>query len=112
LRLSNIYGREYRSQLPNEELIRNSKREHGQYICKYSREYIDKGCTWIHTQKQNSEDGWQFLDIDRCIGAIKQAGTVKAAHKQFQPALEDLTEKARRKDVGKNEAAKLKALFD
>ena len=114
LRLGNIYGREYRSQLPDKEDENNSKREHGKFICDYSREQIDKGCSWIHTQKQNSEDGWNFMDIDRCIGAIKQANTVKALHRPFKrdTALEDKGAQERAQSAGERELGNMKAMFD
>lgn len=88
LRLSNIYLSEYRRQLPDIESERMAKRENGKYLCGYSREQINKGCDWIHEQKRNSEDNWQFMDIDRCVGAIKQANTVKACHKKTNLANE------------------------
>lgn len=83
LRLSNIYLSEYRRQLPDIESERMAKRENGKYLCGYSREQINKGCDWVHQQKRNSEDSWQFMDIDRCIGAIKQANAVKASHQIY-----------------------------
>ncbi len=81
MRLSNIYLSEYRRQLPDIESERMAKRENGKFLCGYNREQINKGCDWIHQQKRDNENNWQFLDIDRCIGAIKQANTVKACHK-------------------------------
>ena len=86
LRLSNIYLAEYVRQLPDEDAENAAKRENCKFIGGYTREKISKGCDWIHEQKRNHEDGWQFLDVDRCIGAIKQANTVKACHKKYDPS--------------------------
>lgn len=79
-RLSNIYLAEYVRELPDEESEIAAKRENCKFVGDYTREEISKGCDWIHEQKRNGEDGWRFMDIDRCVGAIKQANTVKACH--------------------------------
>ena len=82
--MQNIYGAEYRRNLPDNRAEDMSKLEWAKDIGKYSRDQISNGCDWIHQQKINHEDGWQFMDIGRCIGAIKQANTVKAAHKPVE----------------------------
>lgn len=114
LRMSNIYTTEYDRQFRDHpDRLKMVKREWGKDIGKYSREQINNGCDWIHQQKINHEDGWQFMDIGRCIGAIKQANTVKAAHKIFEHdrALEDLGAKERAAKAGSNELLKMKELF-
>jgi len=50
---------------------------------KYSRDEIDNGATWIRRQKANFEDGWQFMDIGRCVGAIREANRHQALHQKF-----------------------------
>jgi|VirMetMinimDraft_7_1064189.scaffolds.fasta_scaffold02073_19 hypothetical protein len=112
LRLSNIYLAEYIRHLHNAESENLAKREFGTRVCKYSRQQIDKGCSWIHQQKENHTDGWQYLDIDRCIGAVKEANTVKSIHKPFEPdlALEDQGAKDRAITAGKEALNKMRGL--
>jgi hypothetical protein len=114
LRLSNIYLAEYIRHLHNAESENLAKREFGTRVCKYSRQQIDKGCSWIHQQKENHTDGWQYLDIDRCIGAVKEANTVKAIHRPFERdlALEDKGAQERAKSAGERELGGLKAIFE
>lgn len=105
---------EYDRNLPDETHIKMSRREWGLDIAKYNREQINKGMEWIHNQKINHEDNWQFMDIGRCIGAIKNANQTKAAHKIFQPdrTLEDKGAKERAKKAGDKAMADLKSMFD
>ena len=90
LRLDNIYGAEYRRQLPDAESERLSKREWGSDLKRYDREQVDNGITWIKNQKINHVDGWTFLDIGKCVGAIREANRHQALHQKYI-AIEDNT---------------------
>ena len=81
LRLSKIYGVEFTRQLPDDAAIVESKREWGDDLKTYDRGQLDKGISFIKKQRTKGGDGWQFLDIPRCIGAIVDANRSLAAHK-------------------------------
>jgi len=109
--LKAIYLGEYDRHFKDDRMIAASKREWADKIACYSKEQIDKGIEWIKTQKVNKEDGWQYLDIGICIGAIKQANRVRAAHQIFQrEALPDKSAQERAKKVGASELEKLKLI--
>ena len=94
-------------------MIRASKREWAENIINYGKAEMDKGLSWIKTQKINHVDGWQYFDVGRCIGAIKQANTTKAIHKPFKRdnALDDLTARDEAQKAGKANLCGLKAMF-
>ena len=81
LRLSQIYGVEFTRQLPDDDAIMESKREWGDDLKAYDRGQLDKGINYIKKQKTSGGSGWHFLDIARCIGAIREANRSRAAHK-------------------------------
>ena len=81
MRLSDIYGVEYKRQLPDMEAEIRAKREWGDSLKHYDREQLDKGIEFIKKQLINSDDNWQFLNIGRCVGAIREATRSREAHK-------------------------------
>lgn len=81
VRLSDIYGVEYKRQLPDMESETRAKREWGDSLKHYDRAQLDKGIEFIKKQLINSEDNWQFLNVGRCVGAIREATRSRAAHK-------------------------------
>ena len=80
MRLNNVYGAEYRRQLPDPESEKLSKREWGGDLKRYNRDQIDAGIEWIKTQQENFNDGWEFMGLGRCVGAIREANRHRAAH--------------------------------
>ena len=85
MRLDNVYGAEYRRQLPDVDSEKQSKREWGVDLKRYSREQINNGITWIKSQQDNFEDGWEFMNIGKCVGAIREANRAHAAHQLRLP---------------------------
>ena len=81
VRLSDIYGVEYKRQLPDMESETRAKREWGDSLKHYDRAQLDKGIDFIKKQLINSEDNWQFLNVGRCVGAIREATRSRDAHK-------------------------------
>ena len=81
LRLSEIYGVEFSRQLPDADAEQKAKREWGDELKNYSRPQLDKGLSFIKKQITCAEGKWEFLNIGRCVGAIREATRSRAAHK-------------------------------
>jgi len=87
-----------------------AKRENCKFIGDYTREEISKGCDWIHTQKQDGGEFWGIMNIDRCIGAIKEANTVKACHQIYDKS-KALPELPASKEFSRGQIDNLRGLF-
>jgi len=61
-----------------EDMIKASS---GQYLDGYTKDQINKGIEFIREMKQNGESRYLKLDVDLCIGAIRDANRSTAAHK-------------------------------
>lgn len=110
--LKALYLREYSSQFQDARLIAASKREWADRIIGYTKDQIDKGVEWIKSQQVNHEDGWQFLNVGRCVGAIKEANRVRAAHREFEHlALFDKSAQERAEKAGQAVLGDLKGMF-
>lgn len=55
------------------------------YLDGYTKEQINKGLEFIREQKMNGESKYLKLDVDLCIGAIRDASRSRAAHKALPP---------------------------
>lgn len=88
-KLKAIYQGTYDNHFKNDErLVKVSKREWAEEIGHYNEEQIDKGVAFIKKQFVDLVDGWEFFHVGRCVGAIKEANTVKACHKISNAAKE------------------------
>jgi hypothetical protein len=61
-----------------EDMIKASSAE---YLDGYTKEQIDKGIKFIREMKQDGEGKYHRLDVDLCIGAVRDANVSRAAHK-------------------------------
>ena len=50
------------------------------YIEEHTKEQIDKGIKFIREQKMAGESKYLKLDVDLCIGAVRDANLSRAAH--------------------------------
>ncbi len=103
MRLSEIYGIEYNRQIPDTDAEIRSKREWGDELKHYNRPQLEKGLKFIKDQMAAGYDRWEFLNLGRCIGAIREANRSTAAHKALPAPTE--------RKVGKDEALSLFALM-
>ena len=81
-----------------EDMIKAGSAE---YLDGYTKEQINKGFSFIREQKMSGESKYRELDVDLCIGAIRDATRSREAHKAL-PAPEG-------KRMGKGEALALLA---
>jgi len=61
-----------------EDMIKASSE---QYLDGYTKDQINKGIEFIREMKQSGESRYLKLDVDLCIGAIRDANRSTAAHK-------------------------------
>lgn len=60
-----------------EDMIKASSAE---YLDEYNRNQVDKGIKFIREMKQDGESKYLKLDVDLCIGAVRDANASRAAH--------------------------------
>lgn len=60
-----------------EDMIKASSAE---YLDGYTKDQINKGIHFIREMKQNAENKYLKLDVDLCIGAVRDANRKTAAH--------------------------------
>jgi len=103
------YPREYSLNVAatpeRESLIRNGS---AKYLADYTLEQIDKGFDFIKHEKQMGETKYLKLDVDLCIGAVREANRQRAAHQDFVALPPPTLTKAERND----ELAKMRADLD
>lgn len=105
-----IYQEAYDRHFKNDKrLVAASKRSWAEHITPYSLDQIAKGVAWIQEQKINHVDGWQYFDVGRCVGAIKQANTVKACHQIYDKS-KALPELPASKEFSENQIQNLKGI--
>jgi len=81
VRLSEIYGTEYSRQLVDNHAETCAKREWGDKLKHYDRAQLEKGMEYIKNLIVDDDEGWKFMNIGRCVGAILEANRSTAAHK-------------------------------
>ena len=116
LRLSLLNREQYDRQFPDEKTEALAKREYAAHLKDFSREQIDKGMAAYHDNRQYGVDGYQFLDVDRAIGLIRNGGVSEGnparIHKPFEPlALPDKQAEEKARKAGENELEKMRALM-
>ena len=83
-----------------EDMIKAASAEH---IGQYSKAQINKGIEFIRAMKMDADSRYLRLDVDLCLGAVRDANRSTAAHKAL-PAPEG-------RKVSKGEALSLFALM-
>jgi len=79
-----IYGAaEFKRIMPDDQSEKLTKREFGKAISKYNRPEINKAMDWIKSQKDKFEQGWEFLSVGKCVGAIREANRHQALHHEY-----------------------------
>lgn len=69
---------------PTPERERLTKKLNAPMLCGYTTTQIDKGIEFIREQKRNGESKYLKLDIDLCVGAVRDANRVRAIHREFE----------------------------
>ena len=82
--LAIVYGEKKMSVTFPDEMRVAAKRMYAPLIGKFSREEIDKGVTYVKEQRQKGSPDFEWPNIDRIIGSIKEANRVRALHRPFE----------------------------
>tara|TARA_R110002074_G_C12041904_1_gene618707 strand:- start:89 stop:538 length:450 start_codon:yes stop_codon:yes gene_type:complete len=82
--LAIVYGEKKMSITFPDEMRVAAKRMYAPLIGKFSREEIDKGVTYVKEQRQKGSAEFEWPNIDRIIGSIKEANRVRALHRPYE----------------------------
>jgi len=82
--LAIVYGEKKMSVTFPDEMRVAAKRMYAPLIGKFTREEIDKGVTYVKEQRQKGNAEFEWPNIDRIIGSIKEANRVRALHRPFE----------------------------
>ena len=82
--LAIVYGEKKMSVTFPDEMRVAAKRMYAPLIGKFTREEIDKGVTYVKEQRQKGSPDFEWPNIDRIIGSIKEANRVRALHRPFE----------------------------
>ena len=110
VRLSEIYGIEYNRHVPDSAAEVKLKREWGDDLKHYTKPQLDKGLAFIKKQMTDGSGEWVFLNVGRCIWAIRDANRFRAAHKALPAPKPTKLSKAERAE--KMAAMRLELNFD
>ena len=76
-----IYPQDYSFNVaPTDQRENMIKAGSAQYLDGYTKEQINKGFAFIREQKMSGESKYLKLDVDLCIGAIRDATRSRDAH--------------------------------
>ena len=110
--LAIVYGEKKMSVTFPDEMRVAAKRMYAPLIGRFSREEIDKGVTYVKEDRQKGYPEFEWPNIDRIIGSIKEANRVRALHRPFEkPAALLGHDKEVAKAAGAEALAAMKAMF-
>lgn len=110
--LAIVYGEKKMSVTFPDEMRVAAKRMYAPLIGRFSREEIDKGVTYVKEERQKGNPEFEWPNIDRIIGSIKEANRVRALHRPFEkPAALLGHDKEVAKAAGAEALAAMKAMF-
>jgi len=110
--LAVVYGEKKMSVTFPDEMRVAAKRMYAPLIGKFTREQIDKGVTYVKEERQKGNAEFEWPNIDRIIGSIKEANRVRALHRPYEkPAALIGHDREVAKAAGVRELAKMREMF-
>ena len=95
-----------------DEMLVAAKRMYASQIAKYDRDEINKGIEFIKDERSKGNPDFEWPNLDRTIGSIRDANRVRALHRPFEtPAALIGHDRAVAKAAGANALAAMKAMF-
>ena len=80
-----VYPRDYGFDIEaTPERAKLIKNENAPYLVGYNKDQIDAGIRFVKQQKQKGEGKYLKLDVDLCIGAIREANRSRALHQDYK----------------------------
>jgi hypothetical protein len=95
-----------------DEMLVAAKRMYASQIAKYDRDEINKGIEFIKDERSKGNPDFEWPNLDRIIGSIRDANRVRALHRPFEtPAALIGHNRAVAKEAGEIHLAKMRAMF-
>ena len=110
--LAVVFGEKKMSVTYPDEMRLAAKRMYAPLIGKFSKDEIDKGVTWLKEERQKGNPDYEWPNVDRIIGSIKEANRVRALHRPYEkPAALIGHDKEVAKAAGAEALKAMKAMF-
>jgi len=95
-----------------EEMLLAAKRMYAVQIAKYSREEIDKGVEYVKAERSKGNADFEWPNLDRIIGSIKEANRVRALHRSYESPVALLGhDRKAAKDAGRTALDEMRDMF-
>jgi hypothetical protein len=95
-----------------DEMLVAAKRMYASQIGVYTKDQINAGIEYLKTERSKGNPDFEWPNLDRIIGSIKEANRVRALHRPYETPTALLGhDKAVAKDAGEIHLAKMRAMF-
>ena len=95
-----------------DEMLTAAKRMYASQIGVYTKQQINAGIEYLKTERSKGNPDFEWPNLDRIIGSIKEANRVRALHRPYETPTALLGhDKAVAKDAGEIHLAKMRAMF-
>jgi hypothetical protein len=95
-----------------DEMLTAAKRMYASQIGVYTKQQINAGIEYLKTERSKGNPDFEWPNLDRIIGSIKEANRVRALHRPYEtPAALLGHDKAVAKEAGEIHLAKMRAMF-
>jgi hypothetical protein len=95
-----------------DEMLVAAKRMYASKIGVYTKQQINAGIEYLKTERSKGNPDFEWPNLDRIIGSIKEANRVRALHRPYETPTALLGhDKAVAKAAGEIHLAKMRAMF-
>ena len=95
-----------------DEMLVAAKRMYAAQIGVYTKDQINAGIEYLKTERSKGNPDFEWPNLDRIIGSIKEANRVRALHRPYETPTALLNhDKAVAKEAGEIHLAKMRAMF-
>ena len=95
-----------------DEMLVAAKRMYAAQIGVYTKQQINAGIEYLKTERSKGNPDFEWPNLDRIIGSIKEANRVRALHRPYETPTALLShDKAVAKEAGEIHLAKMRAMF-
>jgi len=95
-----------------DEMLVAAKRMYASQIGVYTKDQINAGIEYLKTERSKGNPDFEWPNLDRIIGSIKEANRVRALHRPYETPTALLGhDKAVAKEAGEIHLAKMRAMF-
>ena len=95
-----------------DEMLVAAKRMYASQIGVYTKQQINAGIEYLKNERSKGNPDFEWPNLDRIIGSIKEANRVRALHRPYESPTALLGhDKAVAKEAGEIHLAKMRAMF-